>query len=301
MYDVIIVGAGPSGLTAALNLKRNGKSVLLIERESIGGQVSFCPKVENIPGFPSITGSEFADKFFSQISDLGVELTIENVLEINKNNKDFIVKTDYATYQSKGVIIAAGLKPKHINVENEDKYFGKGISYCALCDGAFFENQDVCLIGDANTALQYAIVLSGICKTVYLNTLFDHFFGDKILVDRVKEKKNIIVEHNLNLIQINGKEALNQLVFENTQTKEIRKFDVSGCFIAIGQNPDNERYSSLVNLEKGFIVVDDTKKTKTDGLYAVGDCTNKKIRQVVTAFNDGAIAAFYLNQYLETR
>lgn len=188
-----------------------------------------------------------------------------------------------------------------MNLPNEEKLIGKGISYCAVCDGAFYKDQDVVLIGDANTALQYALVLSNYCKHVYLNTLFDIFFADKILVDRISEKENIIIKHNLNLIQINGIEKLESLIFEDTKTKEKVTYTVPGCFIAIGQIPSNQLFEKLVDLKNGYIVTNDKMETKTEGLFAIGDCRDKLLRQLATSFNDGSVAAYFASHYLEEK
>ena len=187
MLDTIIIGAGPSGLSCALNLRRDNKEVLLIEKEGIGGQIAKSPKVENIPGTKSISGLEFVDNLTAQVMDLGANFEFDEVISITKENNIFKVNTKYNSFESKTVIIATGAKHRKMNLPNEDELIGKGISYCAVCDGAFYKDQDVVLIGDANTALQYSLVLSSYCKHVYLNTLFDKFFGDKILVSRVLE------------------------------------------------------------------------------------------------------------------
>lgn len=299
MYDAIIIGAGPSGLSAALNLRRDSKTCLIIEKEAIGGQIAKSPRVENIPGIKSISGLEFTDKLFDQVNDLGAELELDEVESIEKKDNHFVVKTTYSKFEALSVIIANGVKHRHINVENEENLIGKGISYCATCDGAFYKDQDVVLIGDANTALQYAIVLSKICKTVYLNTLFDKFFGDQILIDRVKSIKNIVIEHNLNLIKIEGTDELKGLTFKNTKTNEIKEFRVSGLFIAIGQIPSNEKFKNLVDLDNGFILTNEKMETKTEGLFSVGDTRKKDVRQVATACSDGSIASFYASRYID--
>lgn len=300
MYDTIIIGSGPSGLTAALNLRRNDKKVLILEKETIGGQIATSPRVENIPGTVSISGIDFIDKLFDQVTNLGAEFELDEAKKIEKVNNYFKVICNYKTYETKSIVIASGVTHRLMGIPNEEKLVGKGISYCAVCDGAFYKDKDVCLIGDANTALQYAIALSSTCNKIYLNTLFDKFFGDKILIDRVLSKPNIIIEHNLSLTEIIGDNYLEKLVFKNTKTNETKEFKVDGCFIAIGQEPHNEIFKDYVDLERGFIIVDENMKTKTDGIYAVGDCRKKKIRQLVTAFNDASIASFNVVQYLDS-
>lgn len=299
MHDVIVIGGGPAGMTAALNLRRSGKTVLLLEKNAPGGQIADSPRVENLPSIKEVDGATFASQLFDQISDLGVEFELEEAMSITKEKDIFKVTSDYKkVYEARAVIIATGVKHRKFNIPNEDNLIGKGISFCAVCDGAFYNGEDVCLVGDANTALQYAIHLSNYCKHVYLYTLFDKFFADYILVDRVKNKDNIIIKHNLSLKEIVGKDKLEKLIFTNTQSKKDEELTVKGLFIAIGQVPSNDIFKDYVELNKGFIVVNNKMETKTPGLYAVGDCTDKLMRQVTTACNDGAIAAFFANAYL---
>ena len=177
MYDIIVIGGGAAGMTAALYSLRSGKSVLLLEKETIGGQIANSPRVENFPSIKEIAGNEFSDNLFDQILSLGAEFELDNVTGIEKVNNTFVVKAEYNTYESKAIILATGLKHRKINIPNEDELIGKGVSYCAVCDGAFYKDEDVCLVGDGNTALQYALLLSNYCKKVYLCTLFDKFFG----------------------------------------------------------------------------------------------------------------------------
>lgn len=298
MKDVIIIGGGPAGLTAALNLRRSGRSVLIIEKDTFGGQIAISPRVENLPSITAISGADFSSQFFDQVTALGAEFELEEVQEVKKEGDIFKVKTNYNTYESRAVIAACGVTHRTFGLPNESELVGKGVSYCAVCDGAFFKGDDVCLIGDANTALQYALLLANDCKNVYLYTLFDKFFADKILVDRVLARKNIIVKHCMSLKEFVGKDKLEKLIFTDTNTKKDEELVVKGCFVAIGQEPHNEMFKDLAELNKGFIVVNSMMETKTPGLYAVGDCTDKKMRQVVTAVNDGSIAAFVCNNYL---
>ena len=213
MYDIIIIGGGAAGMTAALYSLRSGKSVLLLEKETIGGQISQSPRVENFPSIKEIAGNEFSDKLFDQILDLGVEFELDTVTKIEKNDNIFNVVTEYSEYQSKAVIIAAGVKHKHIGIDHEEELIGKGVSYCAVCDGPFYKNEDVCLIGDGNTSLQYAMLLSNYCKKVYICTLFDYFVGDKTLVDKIKERDNIEIIHNVSLKEFKYDEESNTRIF----------------------------------------------------------------------------------------
>ncbi len=300
MFDTIIIGCGPSGMTAALYLLRANKSVLLLEKEGIGGQIAESPRLENYPSIPSISGSEFADKLFSQIQDLGAEFEFAEALEIQKEGDTYIVKTDGDVYSARSVILANGCKHRKLGLEREEELTGHGISYCATCDGAFFRDQNVVVIGDANSALQYAIALSEICKHVQIMTLFDRYFADPILVKRVQENPKISAEHEWSAIRFEGNKDLTGVTFQNTKTKETQTIPCQGCFIAIGQIPHNDAYASFVDLNRGFIVTDENMATKTPGLFACGDTRVKKVRQVATAIGDGANAAMNCLAYLSS-
>ena len=288
-------------MTAALYAKRSGKTVKIFEKESFGGQIASSPKVENFPSIKEISGLELSNNMFEQIMELGVEFECEDVLEITKENDCFKVTTDYNTYLASSVIIAAGVKHRTLNLEHEEELIGKGVSYCAVCDGAFYKGKDVAVIGDANTALQYTLMLSDICNKVYLCMLFDKFFADQTLVDRLKEKENIIVTKEISLKEFLYHEELTGLRFENTQTHQELSFSVDACFVAIGQVPNNDRFSNLVDLDdKGYIISSDTT-TKTEGLYVAGDCRTKQVRQLTTAVGDGAIAAMNAVNYINKK
>ena len=299
IYDAIVIGGGPAGMSAALNLKRLGKSVLILERNAFGGQIADSPRVENIPGFKEISGLDYSSLVFDQISDLGVDFELEEVKKLEKVDGIFKVTTDYQTHESKIVIIAAGLVHRHMNIAREEELVGKGVSYCAVCDGAFYKDEDVAVIGDANTALQYALNLSTYCKKVHLCMLFDRFFADKTLVDRVLDNDKIDVTKEISLKEFVGENELEGLIFENTKTHEEVKFDVKGCFIAIGQVPQNNIFADLVDLERGFILTDENMRTKTPGLYAIGDCRKKAYCQVSIAVSEGLIAAINASNSLD--
>lgn len=289
MFDIIIIGGGPSGMTAALYALRAGKTVLILERENFGGQIAESPRLENYPSIKEISGLDWTSNLYEQISDLGADFELEDVLKIEKDGKLFKVTTNYATHMSKTVLIANGVKHREVGLPNEKRFIGRGISYCAVCDGAFYKGQEVYLIGDANTALQYALLLSNYCSKVNVITLFDRFFADSILVDRLSARENIEVRHNLNLVAIEGKDELEEITFEDTSTKERVSFKTNALFVAIGQIPDNERFSNLVDLEKGFILTNEKMETKTSGLFAIGDTRKKDVRQLLTACSDAVI------------
>lgn len=300
MLDTIIVGGGMAGMTAALYCLRNNKKVLIIEKETIGGQISMSPKVENYPTIPQISGTELADLTFEQISNLGVQFEIESVESIEKTDNIFTVKTNYNTYKSKSVILATGASPRRLGLKNEEKFIGHGIYFCAICDGPFFANKDVTVIGDANSAMQYALMLAGYCKTVTIITLFDKFFGEQSLKDAIAKTSNIKVLHNCKSIALDGDDELKSITFEKPDGTTFIH-ETNATFVAIGQKPDNSFVKNLVDIDKpGYIIADEKCKTKTDGLFVAGDCRTKEIRQVATAVGDGATAATNACKYLNS-
>ena len=298
---MIVIGAGTAGMTAALNALRNGKTVLVLEKETVGGQISFSPRVENFPTIMAISGAELSDRLFEQIMSHGTDFELEKVTGVEKNGDIFTVTTEYGAHEGRTVIIATGASPRRIGVEGENELVGHGVSYCALCDGAFYKDEEVALIGDANTALQYALFLTGYCKKVHVCTLFDRFFADKAHVDNLMTKNNVAVYHNLSLRQFlseNGE--LTGLVFENTTNKSDFRLPVKAVFIAIGQVPDNKAFANLCDIDKnGYVIAGDDGKTRTDGLFVAGDCRTKSVRQLATAAADGAIAATNASLYLK--
>ena len=301
MHDIIVIGGGPAGMTAALYALRNNKSVLILEKEAFGGQIATSPRLENYPTIESISGSEWADRLFEQVTKLGAEFELEEVESITKEDKVFHVKTNYAEHEAYAVIVANGVKPRKMGLPNEDDLVGKGVSYCAVCDGPFYKGKEIYLIGDANTALQYALLLSGYCPRIHMLTLFDKLFGDQILIDRVLLAENIDIRHNLllkKLVEENGQ--LVGIELEDTISHEIVKFATDNVFIAIGQVPQNEFLNGLIELEKGFIRTDEQMATKVPGLFAAGDTRVKENKQVITACNDGAIAAMSAVKYINS-
>ena len=302
MYDIIIIGAGAAGMTSALYALRNGKKVLVLEGESLGGQIATSPRLENFPSIKEISGEAFADNLYEQIDALGAEVEIEKAVRIEKKAEgDFLVHTEYGQYEGRSVIIAAGVKHKHLKTRHgREDLVGKGVYYCAVCDGPFYKGQEVALVGDANTALQYALLLSGYCKKVYMYTLFDKFFGDANLVKAVRAKENIEVRPDTSVVDFIGDDELKAIEYTDKDGNLCRQ-EIPAVFVAIGQVPDNGAFANVADLdEAGYIVADESCKTRTPGVFVAGDCRTKAVRQVSTAVSDGAIAATNASLYLES-
>ena len=300
MTDVIIIGGGPAGMSVALNLLRAGHSVLILEKENFGGQIANSPRVENIPGTKEISGLDFAGNLFEQILDLGAKFELEEVTRVLKLENSFEVTTNYHTYEASAVVIANGVKHRKMNLPNEEEFIGKGISFCAVCDGAFYKDKDVYLIGDANTALQYALMLANTWTNVYMFTLFDRFFADQILMDRLVQKDNIHITHNMNLVAYLGQNELAGLRFENTKDHSIHEYPTNNVFVAIGQVPQNDAFKSLVQTDDyGFIITNEKMETSVPGIFAIGDTRKKDVRQVASAIGDASIASVFIDKYLQ--
>lgn len=287
-------------MSAAINCLRAGRKTLIIEKEAFGGQIASSPRVENFPSRKEISGLDLSQKLLEQIIDLGAEFEFDNVIKLEKVNNIFQVETPSKTFEAKSVIIAVGLKHRKLNIPSEEKFFSKGISYCAVCDGAFYKGENVIVIGDANTALQYALLLSTYCKKVYLCALFDKLFADQILIERIKKKDNIEIIYNVSCQQFIGDKDLERVHFLNLKTNKEIEIEAKAAFIAIGQIPNNEIFKNYVDLDdKGFIVVDEKMQTKTKGLFAAGDCIKKNVYQLITGMSEGSIAALSATRYLD--
>ena len=301
MTDIIVIGGGMSGMTACLYALRGGKSVTMLESENIGGQISSSPRVENFPSVKEISGSELSDKIFEQISSLGADISLDKAVKAEKANGVFTVTTEYGEkLQSKSVIIANGVLHRNLGLAREDILTGKGVYYCAVCDGAFYKDKEVAVIGDANTALQYVIYLSNLCKKVTLIALFDKLFADKYLQTKVKGLKNAEIIYKTQVTEYLGKENLEGLKLINTETKIVSQLNVPAVFIAIGQIPHNEAFSNVADIDKqGYFIADETLETKTEGLFVAGDTRTKAVRQLTTACSDGAVAATKACAYID--
>ncbi len=302
MVDIIVIGCGTAGMTAAIYALRNNKSVLILESTSIGGQIAFSPKVENFPTYREISGEELSQKLFEQVLDLGADFELEDVQKVEKNEQEgyFTVTTDQGEHKGKAVILATGAKQKHIGIENEDHLLGKGVYYCAICDGAFYKGKEVALIGDGNTALQSAILLSSICSRVYMLTWFDEFFGDASLVTTLRKLENVIVMPNTSVVDFLGKDQLEGVQVVRKEDNSTFTLNVPAVFVAIGQVPDNQRFDNIVDLDsQGYVISDENMNTRTPGVFVAGDTRQKTVRQLTTAASDGAIAAMNALSYLQ--
>lgn len=300
MYDVIIIGGGPAGLTAALYAKRANKSVLVIEKGCFGGQITFSPKVENIPGFIEVTGNEFADKLVEQVLAQEADVDCSEVLEIRNGEVKTVVTTD-GEHQAKTIIIATGAKHRMLGLEHEAELVGEGISFCAVCDGAFYENKTVAVVGGGNSALQEAILLSELASKVYVVQNLDDFTGEKKLVEILKSKSNVEIILGTQVDSLLGESELAGIVIKNAHSGETRELTLDGLFIAIGLIPQNEIFKDIVELDSyGYIVASENCHTSAKGIFVAGDCRTKRIRQVATAASDGAIAAMAACDYIDT-
>ena len=301
MYDVLIVGGGPAGLTAAVYALRAGKTVLVIEKAGFGGQIAFSPKVENIPGTILISGAEFAEKLIEQAMNLGADVELETVTGLEKKGDIFCVSTeDGNVYEGKTVILATGVKHRILGLPGEEELVGKGISFCAVCDGAFYEGQDTAMIGGGNSALQEALLLSEVCNHVTVVQNLADFTGEKKLAEALLEKKNVTV-HFSTLVDeyLTDGEQLTGLRIRNDVTGETQELKVDGAFLAVGLMPENDAFAAFADLNDwGYFDSAEDCVTKTEGLFVAGDCRSKRIRQVTTAAADGAVAAMAACRYL---
>lgn len=296
-YDIIIIGCGPAGMTSAIYALRNGKSVLILEKESIGGQISSSPLIENYPGYTSISGAELSNNLYEQVLSLGGEIELEEVTEI-KVGKEKEVIAGNKTYLCDAIIIATGAKHRLLGLDNEIELIGNGIHFCVACDGAFYKDKIVAVIGGGNSAITNALSLSDICKKVYIIQNLDHLTAEKNLLNKLNEKDNIEIYYNSKVEKINGKEELESIVINKDEKEKTIKLD--GLFISIGLTPQTDFIKHLIKLnEYNYIESDNNCSTNIKGIFVSGDVRNKKIRQLTTAVNDGTIAALEAIEYID--
>ena len=302
MYDIIIVGGGPAGLTAAVYALRAGKNVVVIEKNGFGGQIAYSPKVENIPGTQQISGSQFAEQLVEQAMNLGADVELETVTEVRKENDIFQVLTEEgSTFEGKTVILAVGVKHRMLGLPGEHELVGNGLSFCAVCDGAFYTGQEVAMIGGGNSALQEALLLSEVCKKVTIVQNLADFTGEKKLSDTLLEKENVTAMFSTVVTgYLTNEGAISGLQLRNTETGEETTISVDGAFLAVGLVPENDAFAHLAQLNDwGYFDSGEDCCTATPGVFVAGDCRSKRIRQVVTASADGAVAAMAACRYLD--
>ena len=291
LYDIIIIGGGCAGLTASIYAARAGKEVLVFESDAVGGQISTSPKVENFPSIKQISGAEFSDNLLAQATSFGAKLIAEKVTEI-KDGETKTVITSGGEYECKRLIIATGVKHRKLGADGEEDYEGKGVSYCAVCDGMFFRDADVAVIGGGDSAVITSLYLSNICKKVYHIHRRDEFRAESYRVNELKTKSNVELVLSSNISSFEGDDFLQAVIVENVNTKEQRKFEIDGLFISIGYSPDSEIFKDVIALDnEGYIIAGEDCKTSADGIYAAGDCRAKSLRQLTTAAADGSVAA----------
>lgn len=305
MYDIIIVGAGPAGMTAAIYARRASKNVLVLESKSYGGQIINTLDIENYPAEEHISGFDFATKLYNQAKNLGAEFNFEEVLEIKNYDSFKEILTTKNRYKCKAVILATGSKNRLLGLPHEEDFIGKGISYCATCDGAFYKNKVVAIVGGGNTALDSALYLSDIAKVVYIIHRREQFTGNQLTLDKLKSKDNVKFILNSTVTKLNPSNPNSAKKLENIEISDKEKnstvLNLDGLFVAIGRMPENESFQKILNLNNlGYIMSDETCKTEIEGIFAAGDIREKALRQLVTAVSDGAVAATGAVNFINT-
>ncbi len=301
MYDLIIIGGGPAGLTAAVYAARAAKSVLVLEKETAGGQITLSPEIENIPGFTSISGAEFADKMVDQALTQGAEIEFGEVISLEDHGDYKVAVTDTDDrYEARAVILATGAAHRHLGLPEEEKFIGNGESFCAVCDGAFYKDRTVALVGGGNSALVEAVMLAGLVKKLYILQDMPFLTGEAKMQERLRAKDNVEILCNVKVTGLIGDEELTGVRIE--QDGEPKEIMVDGLFVAIGTVPQNNAFRDLLDLdERGYVVAKDSVLTKTRGIFVAGDCRTKRVRQVTTAAADGAEAAIAAVNFIEGR
>ena len=302
MYDIIIIGGGPAGLTAAIFARRASKKVLLLEAMAVGGQIVQAAKIENYPTRPNISGITFATDLYNQIKELGAEIKFERAININDLGDTKEVMTNNNTYTSKTVILATGSENRKLGLPMEDELVGRGVSYCATCDGMFFKGKDVAVVGGGDTAIDDARYLSDIANKVYLIHRRDTFKAETEEVEEIKRKDNIEFILNSNVVKLNTTDNLLSSIEVKNNDGTTKEINVSGIFIAVGRIPENQNFAKLINLDKyGYVIAGENCHTNIDGVFVAGDNRVKDLRQIVTATSDGAMAATEAIKYINKK
>lgn len=297
-FDCIIIGAGTAGLTAAIYAQRAGLSTVVLEGTLYGGQITNTPDVENYPALEKVSGFDFAMSIYNQAVSFGAQVEMENVIKVELEGEIKKAFTEYEEYNAKTLIIANGAKRRKLNCPGEEEFAGKGVSYCATCDGAFFKGRDVAIVGGGNTALEDAIYLASQCNKVHVVHRRDEFRASSVIVDALKAKENIIIHYDSVTESINGENNVESITLKNVKTGEVTTTEVSGVFVAVGMVPDNQMYSPVALDKAGYIIAGEDCKTNVEGVFVAGDTRTKTLRQLVTAAADGAVAANEAANYI---
>ena len=298
MTDIIIIGAGPAGLTAAIYARRASKSVLVLEAKSYGGQIINTPEIENYPAAAHISGVDFAMRLYEQAKELGAQIVFEKAVEIRDEGTEKTVVTNKNTYTCRALILATGSENRKLGLDGEDRLVGRGVSYCATCDGSFFRGKTVAVVGGGNTALEDALYLADLCEKVYLIHRRDAFRGEEASAERLKARENVEFVYNSQVTKLLHEKRLTGIEVTN-KDGSVRTLDVNGLFIAVGRIPENQNFASLITLdETGYVLAGEDCRTNVPGIYVAGDNRKKEVRQLVTATADGAVAATAAVHYI---
>ena len=299
MYDIIIIGAGPAGMTAAIYARRAAKSVLVLEAVNYGGQILNTPDIENYPAEAHISGYDFSTKLYEQAKELGAEFIFEKAVDIKSENGTKVVVTAKNSYEAETVIIATGSASRKLGLEDEERLVGKGVSYCATCDGNFYRKKVVAVVGGGNTALEDALYLSDIAEKVYLIHRRDSFRGEEANVSRLTARENVEFIYNSNVTKLISDKRLRAIEVTNNLDGSVRTVELNGLFVAVGRIPENRNFANLVKLDDaGYVEAGEDCHTSCDGVFVAGDNRTKTLRQLVTAAADGAMAATEAVKYI---
>lgn len=298
MYDIVVIGGGPAGLTSAIYAARAGKKVVVFEKKICGGQIVFADKVENYPGFAQISGASLVSSMLEQAEKLGAKTQYDEVQKIQLSGDDKIVITASGEYACHSIIIATGAKCRKAGFDGEETFTGKGVSYCGVCDGAFFRGKNVAVIGGGSTAVQDGIYLAGICNKVYMIHRRDTFRSEEVLADKLREFTNVEFILNSVPVCVTGDNSVKNLTVKKVDNNEIKELDVDGVFVAVGRIPDTEEFGDTVHLNPDlYLDAGEDCETSVEGIYAAGDCRSKAVRQLTTAVADGTVAALKAVDY----
>lgn len=301
MRDILVIGGGPAGLTAALYARRAGRSVLVLEKAAFGGQIVYAPQVENYPGLPDVSGAELALRLLEQVRGLGAETAQDTVTGLRAEDGAWTVSAGKGEHRARAVILAAGARPRTLGLPREEALTGRGVSYCAVCDGAFFRGKAAAVVGGGNTALQDAAVLAGLCERVYLIFRRGKLRGEARLAEELRARDNVVLLPETRVTALHGEDALRAVTLAGKGGAE-RRLAVDGLFVAVGREPETGPFAGALDLDPdGCAAAGEDCRTRSPGLFAAGDCRAKPVRQLTTALADGSTAALAACAYLDER